>query len=147
MSLGRSSRFASLALLRKNLRTCCPPLHLHRPSPFIMVVSCVARILDTDIGKTLMNMEMLKFWRARASKIIPCVVFNKVVHIIHPSLGVPFLCTPPNDRCELPQAGIKSFNDLRIKGNSFCHLRGYFYESPSLRCPIMVSWQFNSSLR
>ena len=25
MSLGRSSRFASLALLRKNLRKCCPP--------------------------------------------------------------------------------------------------------------------------
>ena len=64
MSLGRSSRFASLALLRKNLRKCCPPLHLHPPSPFIMVVWCVARILGTDVGKTLMNMEMLKFWRA-----------------------------------------------------------------------------------
>ena len=33
--------------------------HLHRPSLFIMVVCCVARILDTDVGKTLMNMEML----------------------------------------------------------------------------------------
>ena len=67
MSLGRSSRSASLALLRKNLRKCCPPLHLHPPSPFIMVVWCVARILDTDVGKTLMNMEMLKFLRARTS--------------------------------------------------------------------------------
>ena len=47
-----------------------------------MVVSCVARVLDMDVGKTLMNMEMLKFLRARASKIIPCVVFNKVIHII-----------------------------------------------------------------
>ena len=58
--------FVSLASSRKNLRKCCPPLHLHPPSLFIMVVCCVARILDTDIGKTLMNMEMLKFLRARS---------------------------------------------------------------------------------
>ena len=32
-----------------------------------MVVRCVARILDTDIGKTLMDMEILKFLRARTS--------------------------------------------------------------------------------
>ena len=32
--------------------------------------------------------------------------------------------------CELPQDGIKSFNDLWIKSNSFCHSREYFYESP-----------------
>jgi hypothetical protein len=43
------------------------PLHLHRLSLFIRVVCCVAGILDTDIGKTLMNMEMLKFLRARAN--------------------------------------------------------------------------------
>jgi hypothetical protein len=42
-------------------------LYLHRPSLFIRVVCCVAGILDTDIGKTLMNMEMLKFLRARAN--------------------------------------------------------------------------------
>ena len=34
---------------------------------FIMVASCVARTLDTDVGKTLMDMEMLKFLRARTS--------------------------------------------------------------------------------
>ena len=27
------------------------------------------------------------------TKIIPCVVSNKVIHIIHSSLGMPFLCT------------------------------------------------------
>mgnify|MGYP005841480707 CR=1 FL=1 len=32
-----------------------------------MVVSCVARILDTDIGRILMIVEMLKFLRARTS--------------------------------------------------------------------------------
>ena len=34
-----------------NLRRCYLPLHLHHPSSFIMVASCVARILGTDIGK------------------------------------------------------------------------------------------------
>ena len=60
---------------------------------------------------------------------------------------MPFFQTPSNDRLWLPQAGIKSFNDLCIKNNSFCYLREYFCESPSLRCLIMVSWQLNSSLR
>ena len=41
---------------------------------------------------------------------------------------------------------MKSINDLWIKGNSFCHLRGYIYESRFLRCLVMVSWQLNSSL-
>ena len=95
-----------------------------------MVVCRVARILATDVGRTLMNMEMLKFLRTRASKIIPCVVFNKVVHIIHPSRSMPFFRTPSNDRLWLPQASIKSFNDLCIKSNSFCHLREMLYESP-----------------
>ena len=31
------------------------------------------------------------------SKITPCVVFNKVIHIVHSNLGMPFLRTPPND--------------------------------------------------
>ena len=81
------------------------------------------------------------------NKIIHYVVFNKVVHIIHPSRSMPFFRTPSNDRLLLPQAGIKSFNDLCIKSNSFCHLREYFCESPSLRCLAMVSWQPNPSLR
>ena len=67
MSLGRSSRFASLALLRKNLRKCYLPLHLHPPSPFIMVVSCVVSTLDAVVDKTLMIVELLKFLRARTS--------------------------------------------------------------------------------
>ena len=66
---------------------------------------------------------------------------TKVVHIIHPSRSMPFFRTPSNDRLWLPQAGIKSFNDLCIKSNSFCHLREEFYESPFLRCPVMESWQ------
>ena len=61
-----------------------------------MVVCSVARILDTDVGKTLINMEMLKFLRARASKIIPCVVFNKVIHIVHSTeLFQTIICESP----------------------------------------------------
>ena len=76
-------------------------MHLHCPSLFVKEVRCVARILDSDVGKTFMNMEMLKFLRARASKIIPCVVFNKVIHIIHSNLGMPFYRPPPNGRSRI----------------------------------------------
>ena len=67
MSLGRSSRFYFLGLAKMKSEKSYLPLHLHHPSSFIVVASCVARILDTDIGKTLMDMEMLKFLRARTS--------------------------------------------------------------------------------
>ena len=67
MSLGRSSRFYFLGLAKMKSEKCYLPLHLHYPSSFIMVARCAARILDTDIGKILMIMEMLKFLRARAS--------------------------------------------------------------------------------
>ena len=67
MSLGRSSRSFSLGLAKVKSQKRYLPLHLHHPPLFIMVVRCVARILDTDVGKTLMNMEMLKFLRARTS--------------------------------------------------------------------------------
>ena len=66
-----------------------------------------------------------------------------VVHIIHSSMSMPFLQAPSRDHLWLPQAGEKSFNDLWIKSNSFCHLREYFCESPSLRCLVMVSWQLS----
>ena len=36
---------------------------------------------------------------------------------------------------------MKSFNDLWIKSNSFCHLREQSIESPFPRCPVMGSWQ------
>ena len=139
MSLGRSSRFASLALLRKNLRKCCPPLHLHPPSPFIMVVWCVARILGTDVGKTLMNMEMLKFLKARSvTRLYPWYQLECAFHL--PSCSITIVSFPnwvchsfeffQTIICKLPYAGIKSFNDLCIKSNSFCHLREMLYESP-----------------
>ena len=67
MSLGRSSRFYFLGLAKMKSEKCYLPLHLHHQSSFIVVASCVARILDTDIGKILMIMEMLKFLRARTS--------------------------------------------------------------------------------
>ena len=51
MSLGRSSRFCSLASLRWNLRKYYLPLHLHPPSPFIMVVSCVTGPLTRMLVK------------------------------------------------------------------------------------------------
>ena len=38
---------------------------------------------------------------------------------------------------------MKSFNDLWIKSNSFCHLREQFNESPSPRCPVMGSWKLS----
>ena len=99
MSLGRSSRFYFLGPAKVKSETVLSSFaSAYLPPVFIMVVHCVARILDTDIGKTLMNMEMLKFWGARASKIIPCVVFNKVVHIIHSSPSMLFYQTPSNDR-------------------------------------------------
>ena len=150
MSLGRSSRFASLALLRKNLRKCCPPLHLHPPSLIIMVVWCVARILDTDVGKTLMSMEFLKFLRAHpftrlypwheleyAFRLSSCsiTIVSFPIWVCHFSELLQMIV------CDFPWAGIKSFNDLCIKSNSFCHLREYFCESPSLRCLVVVSWQ------
>ena len=109
MSLGRSSRFCFLGLAKVKFEKCYLPLHLHRPPLFIMVVRCVARVLDTDVGKTLMNREMLKFLRARASKIIPCVVFNKVIHIIHSNPGMPFYRTPLNDRSRIALGWYKEF--------------------------------------
>ena len=36
---------------------------------------------------------------------------------------------------------MKSFNDLWIKSNSFCHLREQSNESPFPRCPVTGSWQ------
>ena len=98
MSLGRSSRFRSLGLAKVKSEKGVSSMHLHCPSLFVKVVRCVARILDADVGRTLMNMEMLKFLRARASKIIHCVVFNKVVHIVHSSMGMPFFRIRSNDR-------------------------------------------------
>ena len=68
MSLGRSSRFCFLGLAKvKSEKVLSSFASAYLPPVFIMVVHCVARILDTDIGKTLMNVEMLKFLRARSS--------------------------------------------------------------------------------
>ena len=67
MSLGRSSRFCFLGLAKVKSEKVLSSFASASSPVFIMVVSCVARILDTDIGKTLMIMEMLKFLRARAS--------------------------------------------------------------------------------
>ena len=64
MSLGRSSRFCPLGFAKVKSEKVYLSLNLHPPPISIMVVYCVARILVTDIGKTLMNMEMLKFLRA-----------------------------------------------------------------------------------
>ena len=163
MSLGRSSRFCSLASLRCNLRRCYLPLHLHPPSPFIMVVSCVTGPLTRMLIKPWWLWKCSSSWEhAQAlcviigtswdcprfprlcynhsnseftlycwvlpqlpesfpafafcsqlappmslpfpviSKFIHCIVFNKVVHIIHSSPSMPFLQTPPNDCCDLP---------------------------------------------
>ena len=71
MSLGRSSRFYFLGLAKMKSEKCYLPVHLHHPSSFIMVASCVARILDTDVGKTLMNMEMQIQRKITLSQISP----------------------------------------------------------------------------
>ena len=68
MSLRRLSSFCPLGLVKvKSEKVLSSFASASLPPVFIMVVRCVARILDRDIGKTLMNMEMLKFLRARAS--------------------------------------------------------------------------------
>ena len=110
MSLGRSSRFCFLGPAKVKSETVLSSFaSASLPPIFIIVVCCVARILDTDIGKTLMNMEMLKFLRARTRKIIPCLVFNKVIHIIHSNPGMPFYRTPPNDRLRIALAWYGEF--------------------------------------
>ena len=107
-------------------------LHLHPPSPFIMVVWCVARILGTDVGKTLMNTEMLKFLRAcSVTGLYPryqlgCA-FRLPNHYItiasFPNRVCHFLELLQTIVCKFPYAFIKILNDLYIKSNSFCHLR------------------------
>ena len=67
MSLGRSSRFCFLGLAKvkseKVLSSFAPASStgIHHGSKLC------CQDPDTDVGKTLMNMEMLKFLRARAS--------------------------------------------------------------------------------
>ena len=109
MSLGRSSRFCFLGLAKVKSEkvlssfASASSITTHHGS------TRVARILDMDVGKTLMNMEMLKFLRARASKIIPCVVFNKVIHIIYSNPDMPFYRTPPNDHSRIALGWYKEF--------------------------------------
>ena len=71
MSLGRSSRFCSLASLRCNLRRCYLPLHLHPPSPFIMVVSCVTGPLTWMLVKPWWLWKCSSSWEhAQALRVI-----------------------------------------------------------------------------
>ena len=98
MSLGRLSRFRPLGLVKVKSEKVLSSFAFASSITIHHGSELCYRTLDTDVGKTLMNMEMLKFLRGRTSKIIPCVVFNKVVHIIHPSRSMPFFRTPSNDR-------------------------------------------------
>ena len=67
MSLGRSSRFCFLGLAKVKSEkvlssfASASSITIHHGSKLCY------RTLDTDVGKTLMNMEMLKFLRARTS--------------------------------------------------------------------------------
>ena len=67
MSLGRSSRFYFLGLAKVKSEkvlssfASASSITIHHGSRLCY------RILDTDVGKTLMNVEMLKFLRARTS--------------------------------------------------------------------------------
>lgn len=148
MSLDRSSRSWSLAMLRTNLRKWCPPLHPHPPSLFIMVVWGVTKIFGTDIGKTLMSKEMLKFLRARsvtglyprhhlecAFRLLSCLI----TLVFFPNWVCHFSELLQTIVCDFPRAALESFNDFYIKSNSFCHSREYFYESPLPRCSVMES--------
>ena len=66
MSLGRSSRFYLLGLAKVKSEkvlssfASASPITIHHGS-----MKC-CQDLGTDVGKTLMNMEMLKFLRARS---------------------------------------------------------------------------------
>ena len=67
MSLGRSSRFCFLGLAKVKSEkvlssfASASSITIHHGSELCY------RTLDTDVGKTLMIMELLKFLRARAS--------------------------------------------------------------------------------
>ena len=67
MSLGRSSRFYLLGLAKVKSEkvlssfASASSITIHHGSKLCY------RTLDTDVDKTLMNMEMLKFLRARTS--------------------------------------------------------------------------------
>ena len=141
-----------LASLRWNLRRGYLPLHLHRPSLSIMVVCCVARILDTDIGKPWWIWKCSSSWEhaqalgviignnwdcsqfprlcynfsnkwthylllsfSPVTKILPCVVFNKVIYTIHSNPGTPFYRTPPNDRSRIALGWYKEFQWSRYQ--------------------------------
>ena len=64
MSPHRSTRFCFLGVAKVKSEKVLSPLYLHPPSLFMVVVGTVAKIFGIDAGKTLMNMEMLKFLRA-----------------------------------------------------------------------------------
>ena len=71
MSLGRSSRFCSLASLRWNLSRCYLPLHLHHPSSFIMVASCVTGPLTRMLVKPWWIWKCSSSWEhAQAQRVI-----------------------------------------------------------------------------
>ena len=71
MSLGRSSRFYSLGPAKMKSEKCYLPLHLHPPSPFIMVVSCVTGPLTQMLVKPWWIWKCSSSWEhAQALRVI-----------------------------------------------------------------------------
>ena len=81
------------------------------PNSCILFPACTA-IVPISHGLTLLAVAVqdhLPKWTYHEShpfpvisKIIHCVVFNKVVHIIHSSPSMPSVRTPPNNFCDSP---------------------------------------------
>ena len=71
MSLGRSSRFYFLGLAKMKSEKCYLPLHLHPPSPFNMVVSCVTGPLTRMLVRPWWMWKCSSSWgHAQALRVI-----------------------------------------------------------------------------
>ena len=83
------------------------------PSICILFLACTV-IVPSYLGSHPFTM---------ISKIIPCVVFNKVIHITHSGPRMSFFRTPSNDCLRIALGWYEECNDLYIKSN-FLPLKG-----------------------
>ena len=94
------------------------PVTRINPSICILFPACTA-IVPFNLGlpfSVIPGQDHLQKWSYHGShpfpmirKIIHCVVFNKVIHIIHPSLSKPLLRTLPDDRLRIALGWYREF--------------------------------------
>ena len=109
MSLGRSSRFyffgpAKSEIGESVIFLCICILHHYSSWQYVVLPGSLTRLLVKldEYGNAQVFESMRK-------QITPCVVFNKVIHIIHSNLGMPFYRNPPNDRSRIALGWYKEF--------------------------------------